>query len=152
MEINLRKIKWLLFGGYRSDHPNYGTAKETYQLTSAVDKYNSYDKFLIAGELNITDEEVLEDFMSDLNAKCIIKGPTCFKSDTNPSKIDLVVPRRRRDWTLKFSPLRSFARPVLRSSITIRRNFLKFCTSMCFHKGYFLTILLFPRLKSELGP
>ena len=53
LEINWRQIKWLIFGGYRSDHPKYGTTKETFlkQLTSAVDKYNRYEKFLIAGDI-----------------------------------------------------------------------------------------------------
>ena len=94
LEINLRKIKFLLFGGYRSDHPKYGIGKEIFlkQLTSAVDKYNAYDKFLLAGDFNIpNNDEVLEDFMADLDCKCLVKEPTCFKSNENPSKIDLFI-------------------------------------------------------------
>ena len=61
-------------------------------MTSAVDKYNVYDKFLLLGDFNISeDDEVLADFMSDLDSKCLIKEPTCFKSNENPSKIDLFI-------------------------------------------------------------
>ena len=66
VEINLRKTKLLFFSGYRSDHKDYGLCKEDYleQLSFALDKYSSYDKILIAGDLNTdADEEILEDFL-----------------------------------------------------------------------------------------
>ena len=92
VEINLRKTKLLFFGGYRSDHKNYGLSKEDFleQLSFALDKYCNYDKVLIAGDLNIDiDEEILEDFLFERSLKNLVKENTCFKSIDNPSCIDL---------------------------------------------------------------
>ena len=60
------------------------------QLSFALDKYNSYEKVLLAGDFNIDKgEEVLEDFLFEQNFKNLVKDKTCFKSIENPSSIDL---------------------------------------------------------------
>ena len=87
IEINLRKSKLLLFGGYRSDHEVHGLSKSDFlgQISFALDKYSSYDKTLLAGDFNIDkDEEVLEDFLFEQNLKNLVKDKTCFKSIENP--------------------------------------------------------------------
>ena len=94
IEVNLRKTKLLFFGGYRSDHPQYGIDVGTFlsYLEMGIDKYNSYEKFLVAGDFNIPDtNEKITDFMEDLDSKCLVKEPTCFKSLENPSKIYLFI-------------------------------------------------------------
>ena len=92
IEINLRKTKLLFFGGYRSDHPDYGLSKDDFlqQVRFALDKYSTYDKILLAGDFNIGDqEEILEDFLFEQNMKNLVKEKTCYKSIENPSCIDL---------------------------------------------------------------
>ena len=92
VEINLRKTKLLLFGGYRSEHPKYGLSKSDFleQLRFGLDKYSSYEKVLIAGDLNIdSKEEILEEFLFEQNFKNLVKETTCYKNIENPSVIDL---------------------------------------------------------------
>ena len=96
IEINLRKMKLLFLGAYRSEHQEYGLSGSDFfeQINLALDVYSSYDKFLLAGDFN-TDvgDEVLEDFLNDRNAKNLVKEKTCFKSIENPGCIDLFIYR-----------------------------------------------------------
>ena len=92
IEINLRKTKLLFFGGYRSDHQEYGLSKLDFleQLRFGLDTYSGYEKILLAGDLNIDiKEEVLEEFLFEQNLKNLVKSPTCYKNIENPSCIDL---------------------------------------------------------------
>ena len=92
VEINLRKTKFLFFGGYRSEHQQYGLSKSDFlgQLRFGLDKYCNYEKILIAGDFNIDiEEDVLEDFLFEQNLKNLVKLPTCYKNIENPSCIDL---------------------------------------------------------------
>ena len=92
IEVNLRKTKLLFFGSYRSDHPEFGVSTEEYfnQVCLALDKYSTYDKFLLAGDFNTEEtNEVLSDFVFEHNVKNLVQEPTCFKSQDNPSCIDL---------------------------------------------------------------
>ena len=92
MEINLRKSKLLLCGTYHSTHPIYGTNDNDYfeQIGFALDVYSNYDKFLLAGDFNVQeDESSIQDFLDDFCAKNLVKDKTCFKSIDNPSCIDL---------------------------------------------------------------
>ena len=88
VEINLRKTKLLFFGVYRSENRDLGVSDiEFYeQVGLALDKYSSYDKFLLAGDFNMEeDDEALHDFLYERNAKNLVKEKTCFKSMDNPS-------------------------------------------------------------------
>ena len=94
VEVNLRKSKLLFFGSYRSDHPEFGVSTNDYfnQISLALDKYSSYDKFLLAGDFNTEEtSEFLEDFLFEHHAKNLVKEATCFKSIDNPSCIDLFI-------------------------------------------------------------
>ena len=52
--------------------------------------YPNYDKFLIAGDLNIKEEEsCFDEFLDEMDAKNLVQVPTCFKNADNPSCIDL---------------------------------------------------------------
>ena len=92
IEVNLRKTKILVFGGYRSDHKTYGLCQVDFfeQIGLALDVYSNYDKFLLAGDFNTEEEvETLQDFLLEHNARNLVKEKTCFKSVDNPSCIDL---------------------------------------------------------------
>ena len=94
IEINLSKTKILLFGTYHSTHPEYGLNDEDYfeQINLALDVYSNYDKFLLAGDFNLEeDDSPLKDFLFEHNAKNLVKQKTCFKSINNPSCIDLLI-------------------------------------------------------------
>ena len=94
VEINLRKTKLLFFGVYRSENRDLGVSDVEFyeQVGLALDKYSSYDKFLLAGDFNMEeDEEVLQNFLYERNAKNLVKEKTCFKSMDNPSCIDLLI-------------------------------------------------------------
>ena len=92
VEINLRKTKLILFGTYHSTHPEYGMSDDNYfkEVSHALDVYSNYEKFLLAGDFNVEENEnCLSDFLYEHNAKNLVKEKTCFKSLDNPSCIDL---------------------------------------------------------------
>ena len=91
VEINLRKSKWLIFGTYHP--PNQNDNYYFDSLTKALDLYNDYyDKFLLAGDFNAEENEpCLNSFLSQYDAKNLVKDKTCFKSAANPSCIDLLL-------------------------------------------------------------
>ena len=92
LEGNLRKTKLLFFGTYHSTHPEYGLSDTDYfeQVGLALDVYSNYEKFLLAGDFNVEEEErCLKEFLFEYNAKNLVKGKTCFKSIDKPSCIDL---------------------------------------------------------------
>ena len=83
VEINLRKSKLLLVGTYHSTHPRYGTSDIDYfeQIGFAMDIYSNYDKFLIAGDFNVQENEsCVKHFLEDFDAKNLVKDSTCFKN------------------------------------------------------------------------
>ena len=94
VEINLRKNKLLLVGTYHSTHEKYGVKDQVFfdQISLALDVYPSYDKFLLAGDFNVREEDdMLDEFMNSYHAKNLVKEPTCFMSKDNPSCIDLFI-------------------------------------------------------------
>ena len=98
VEINLRKAKLLLFGGYRSEHSVHGLSKSDFleQLRFGLDKYSSYEKILVAGDFNIDiKEDILDEFLFEQNLDNLVKEPTCYKSIDNPSCIDLFLTNTR---------------------------------------------------------
>ena len=89
------------FAGYRSEHAIFGAKGEDFfgEITMALDQYSNYDKFLLAGDFNLEEEEdVLHDFLLEREAKCLVKEPTCFKNPDNPSCIDLFLTNSYRSF------------------------------------------------------
>ena len=73
IELNLRKIKWLIFGTY---HPPNQT--DTYyfeQVGNLLDIHcQNYDKFLLIGDFNAQETgPILSQFLYEHNAKNIVK-------------------------------------------------------------------------------
>ena len=96
IEINLRKVKWLLVGCYHPPKQNSELFFE--QLSLTLDRFiPSYDKFLITGDFNCEDtNNVFSEFLNTYQAQNFVKDKTCFKSTTNPSCIDLFVSNNPR--------------------------------------------------------
>ena len=94
VEINLRKNKLLLVGTYHSTNKKHGQKDDEYfrQIGFALDVYSRFDKFLLAGDVNVPEDDInIAEFMTDFHAKNLVKEATCFKSINNPSCIDLFI-------------------------------------------------------------
>ena len=89
-EINLRKRKWLLYGGYNNHKTNIVSYLS--ELGKILDtQVSKYENILLIGDFNseITETKMSE-FCDVYNLKNLIKDPTCFKNPLNPSCIDLI--------------------------------------------------------------
>ena len=102
VEFKIKNEKWLLFGLY---HPPSQNDQEFIDfLTLSLDYFQSYESFLLVGDFNIQEEEaVLKDFIFENFAKNLIKEPTCYKSETNPSTIDLMITNKPRSFLKSFN-------------------------------------------------
>ena len=93
LELRLKESKWLFMGGYSP--PSQNNAFFINSMTSALDFYSSYDNFFFAGDFNTKPtESAMEDFLFSHEAKNLVQSATCFKSETNPSIIDLLITNR----------------------------------------------------------
>ena len=98
LELNHRKSKWLLFGGYNPHKDSISNFVNT--LEPIMDTYlPSDDKFLILGDFNSeTTENIMKELCGTYNLKNLIKDPTCYKNLTNPSSIDVMLTNRSRSF------------------------------------------------------
>ena len=94
MEATISKKKWLLFGVYNPQKA--GTSSFLEALGRDMDHYLPlYDNVILLGDFNSeVSEGPVDDFCSLYNLKNLIKSPTCFKSNANPSCIDLILTNR----------------------------------------------------------
>ena len=98
LEINLRKTKWLLFGGYNPNKLNIGHFLG--KLGPLLDKYMcKFDNLLLLGDFNSEIQELcMGEFCDMYNLKNLIKVPTCFKNPISPSCIDVILTNRIRSF------------------------------------------------------
>ena len=98
LEINLKRSKWLLFGGYNPSEDNI--LNFINQLGSILDLYMSrYENLLLLGDFNSEmSENGMRDFSETYDLKKLIKEPTCFKSIENPTLIDLILTNKWRSY------------------------------------------------------
>ena len=98
LELNLKRSKWLVFGGYNPSKDNI--ANFVKELGTTLDHYMpKYDNFLLLGDFNseIT-ENTMKEFSDIYNLSSLIKEHTCFKNPLNPSTIDLILTNRPRSF------------------------------------------------------
>ena len=82
VELNFRKIKWLLFGTYHPPSQNDQYYFEA--LDKALDCYSSYDRIVLIGDFNSEGNETcMETFLYQHNFKNIVREATSFKSSSN---------------------------------------------------------------------
>ena len=98
LELNLKKSKWLFFGGYNPNKENISYFLNT--LGPTIDHYMpKYDNLILLGDFNIEmRENLMKDFCDTYDLINLIKDPTCFKNPLNPSIIDLVLTNRSRSF------------------------------------------------------
>ena len=97
IEINL-KSKWLILATYK---PPFLSKHDFFNhVGKALDFYGAkYENFIVMGDLNTTDsEEVLSEFLEEREFSNLVHFPTCFKSDTNPSAIDLIITNKPKSF------------------------------------------------------
>ena len=116
VEINLRKTKWLLFGGYRP--PRQQAEYFLKHVNYALDTYRqTFDKFLLAEDFNTEDANtIMSEFLFNNDAKNLVEQKTCFKSTNNRSCIDLFVtnsPRSFQHTITSASALSDFHKMIL---------------------------------------
>ena len=98
IEMNLKKSKWLLFGGY---NPNKDRISDfVIQEGSVLDYYMPrYENVLLLGDFNSEMSEfAMSEFSQMYNLTNLIKEPMCFKNPSNPSLIDLILTNRARSF------------------------------------------------------
>ena len=98
LELNLKKSKWLVFGGYNPSKDN--TADFVNGVGLIIDRYMSnYDNVLLLGDFNSEiQEKAMKEFCEMYNLSNLIKDPTCFKNPISPSLIDLILTNRPRNF------------------------------------------------------
>lgn len=102
LELNLNKYKLLVLGTYHP--PNQDNQYYLDNISNSLDLYlRDYDRFMLIGDFNILDsDQCFSDFALQYDAKNIVKEPTCYKSISNPSTIDLIVTNTPRSfWNTK---------------------------------------------------
>ena len=91
VQLNLRKKKWLIFGSYNL--PSQSDEYFFHQVKKGLDMCSKfYERFMLIGDFNADESgHCLSQFLFEMNAKNILKEPTCYKSLSNPDCIDLVI-------------------------------------------------------------
>ena len=97
-EINLRKNKWLFFGGYKPKKENI--VNFLTNVSSTLEHFlTKYDNLFLMGDFNSeTNEKDMADFCETYNLSNLVKDPTCYKKHSNPSSIDLLLTNRTRNY------------------------------------------------------
>ena len=98
LEINLRKTKWLLFGGY--NHNKLNTVNFLNKVGPILDHYMyKFENVILIGDFNSETKEIsMSEFCDIYNLHNLITEPTCFKNPLNPSSIDVILTNKIRSF------------------------------------------------------
>ena len=91
VEINLHNDKWLINCSYNPHKNTIGN--HLLALREKLDIYSSsYSNFIILGDFNIeVKEQQIKAFCDNCGLKSLIRQPTCYKSPSNLTGIDLIL-------------------------------------------------------------
>ena len=140
-EINLKKSKWLVFGGYNPHKDNISNFMN--QLGPCLDHYMpKYDNFLLLGDFNSEmSESVMKDFCEAYNLRNLIKEPTCFKNVENPSTIDLILTNRATRFQNSMA-IETGLSDHHKLTITVMRRFFKNKFLLPFRTGTIIFLMM----------
>ena len=95
LEISIRQCKWLVVVGYNPQKENIDHFLD--KLGTEVDKnLPKYENLLMLGDWNsAVTEESMANFCDTYGLVNLIKEPTCFKSNENPSSIDIILTNKK---------------------------------------------------------
>ena len=98
IEINIRKIKWVLMGG--NNPPKENISYFLSHVSKGLDKYlGNNDNILLLGDFNSTmSERSMKNFCELYDLQNLIKDPTCYKNASNPSSIDVILTNRKNNF------------------------------------------------------
>ena len=130
IEINLRKTKWLVFGGYNFDKSNIDSYLKN--LGPNLDHYMAkYENWIILGDFNSEMHEAsMREFCSLYNLDNLIHEPTCFKNPLNPSHIDLILTNKPKSFLKSFT-LETGLSDFHKMTVTVLRTFIPKQTPLC---------------------
>ena len=91
IELTAKNKKWLIIGIYKP--PTTNNKIFINSLTNTLSKTaETYEHTILIGDFNMTIENpLLNHFLDIFDLSSLITEPTCFKSDSNPSCIDLIL-------------------------------------------------------------
>ena len=94
VELNLRKKKYLIVGGY-NPHKDSSSHFLSHVGRTIDSMLGNYDDIFLLGDFNcLGQEQCIIDFCDTYNLTNLIKEPTCFKNPSNPSSIDVMLTNR----------------------------------------------------------
>ena len=98
LEISIRQCKWLVVVGYNPQKENIDNFLD--KLGREVDKcLSKYENLLMLGDWNsAVTEEGMATFCDTYGLENLIKEPTCFKSNENPSSIDVILTNKKHSF------------------------------------------------------
>ena len=98
LEVNLRKSKWLIFGGYNNNKSNIDNFLG--YLGPILDHFMStYENILLLGDFNSeTKEKSMAEFCDIYHIQNLITVPTCYKNPLSPSSIDVILTNKIRSF------------------------------------------------------
>ena len=92
-EMTLHKKRWAILSIYR---PPSHDEKRFYEKVGRAMDYLS-ESFFIFGDFNSEENDhEIRNFLDAYCTKNLVKAATCFKSDTNPKTIDLILTNRKK--------------------------------------------------------
>ena len=130
LEINLRKTKWLVFGGYNNNKLNIDNFLGNLgpNLDHLMPKF---DNFLLLGDFNSEiHEPSMSEFCDVYNLQDLITSPTCFKNVLNPSLIDLILTNKIRSF-LNSQVIETGLSDHHKMTITVLRTFFQKQSPTC---------------------
>ena len=95
VELCIGKTKWLMMGAYK--HPSLKPDVFSSNFQTTMDKiYTSYQNVILLGDLNLdlldpTKGRPLRDICDIFDMQNLVKNPTCFMKDKNPSLVDVIL-------------------------------------------------------------
>ena len=93
--MRIRQSKWLIVVGYNPHKDKIKTFLD--KISEEVDKLvPKYENLIMLGDWNsAVNEGEMADFCEMYNLENLINEPTCFKSDENPSSIDIILTNKK---------------------------------------------------------
>ena len=100
IEVNFRKVKWLLITVYYP-RPHPGRKQDNdflFEVGKVID-FKDYQNIVVIGDINLEQHnDSLVEFMSTYNLSNLIKVPTCYKSINNPTSIDVILTNKPKSF------------------------------------------------------
>ena len=98
IELNIRRNKWLLMGGYNPKKESISYFLN--HVSKVLDKHMvNYENMILLGDFNASiAEDTMNDFCQMYNLHNLINEPTCYKNANNPSSIDLILTNRKKSF------------------------------------------------------